>query len=123
MDILSQLSEQYGLNEADSGQEVRALAIGWSVIDHLAAARTAAGLTQAEVADRMGTTQAAVAKLETHRHDPRLSTLMRYVAALSEQAEPFLQTLDAYLDGSVAVRDLNFVPEAQSPTAITWSAD
>ena len=40
------------------------------------------GLSQTTVAARMGTSQSAVARLETGRGDPRLSTLTRYAAAL-----------------------------------------
>ena len=39
-------------------------------------------LTQAEVARRMGTTQSVVARLESGKVDPTLSTLERYASAL-----------------------------------------
>lgn len=44
-------------------------------------ARTAAGLTQAELARRMGTTQSAVARLEREGANPRLASLERAVRA------------------------------------------
>ena len=44
-------------------------------------ARLAAGLTQAELARRMGTTQSAVARLEARGANPRLRTLERAVRA------------------------------------------
>lgn len=44
-------------------------------------ARTRAGLTQAEVARRMKTTQAAVARLESGGSRPSTRTLQRYAAA------------------------------------------
>ena len=44
-------------------------------------ARTAAGLTQAELARRMGTTQSAVARLEAKGANPRLKTLEQAVRA------------------------------------------
>jgi transcriptional regulator with XRE-family HTH domain len=40
------------------------------------------GLSQTEVAARMGTSQSAVARLEAGQSDARLSTLARYAAAL-----------------------------------------
>ena len=40
------------------------------------------GLSQTEVAARMGTSQSAVARLEARRGDARLSTLERYATAL-----------------------------------------
>lgn len=49
-----------------------------ALVRALAAARERAGLTQAEVARRMGTTQPAVARLERGEADPRLSTIERY---------------------------------------------
>ena len=47
-------------------------------------ARAAAGLTQADVAARIGTTQSAVARLESAdaKHSPSIATLQRYASAL-----------------------------------------
>jgi transcriptional regulator with XRE-family HTH domain len=44
--------------------------------------RQSAGLSQTEVAARMGTSQSAVARLEAGEADIRLSTLERYAAAV-----------------------------------------
>jgi repressor LexA len=44
--------------------------------------RQALGLSQAEVARRMQTSQSAVARLESRQHDAQLSTLTRYAEAL-----------------------------------------
>jgi transcriptional regulator with XRE-family HTH domain len=44
--------------------------------------RRRSGLSQTEVAARMGTSQSAVARLEAGAGDVRLSTLERYAAAL-----------------------------------------
>jgi hypothetical protein len=51
----------------------------------LTAQRRAAGLSQTEVAARMGTSQSAVARLETGDADVRVSTLERYAAAIGSQ--------------------------------------
>jgi transcriptional regulator with XRE-family HTH domain len=48
----------------------------------LTAQRRSAGLSQTEVAARMGTSQSAVARLETGDADFRVSTLERYAAAI-----------------------------------------
>jgi predicted transcriptional regulator len=48
----------------------------------LADRRRDLGLSQTEVAARMGTSQSAVARLEAGGVDARLSTLERYAAAL-----------------------------------------
>lgn len=52
------------------------------LIRELAAARERAGLTQAELARRMATTQPVIARLESGDIDPRLSTVTRYAQAL-----------------------------------------
>ncbi len=51
----------------------------------LVAARLKAGLSQTEVAARMGTSQSAVARLESGDADIRLSTLERYATALGRR--------------------------------------
>jgi predicted transcriptional regulator len=53
----------------------------------LVARRIDLGLSQTEVAARMGTSQSAVARLESGEADIRLSTLERYVAALGQQLD------------------------------------
>jgi transcriptional regulator with XRE-family HTH domain len=52
----------------------------------LVAVRSAKGLTQAEVARKMGTTQPYIARLENSANDPRLSTLLRYAAIVAGAA-------------------------------------
>lgn len=51
-------------------------------------ARTDAGLTYAQIAERMGTTASAVVRLEasiiSKKHSPTLDTLYRYAAACSK---------------------------------------
>jgi transcriptional regulator with XRE-family HTH domain len=55
------------------------------LVAELAERRRAQGLSQTEVAARMGTSQSAVARLEPQAGDVRLSTLERYAGALGEQ--------------------------------------
>src|SRR5260370_29176637 len=52
------------------------------LVRDLVAQRLAAGLSQTEVAARMGTSQSAVARLEAGPADVRASTLERYAAAV-----------------------------------------
>ncbi|SRR6266487_7183023 len=52
------------------------------LVQELAAQRQSAGLSQTEIAARMGTSQSAVARLETGEADVRASTLERYAAAI-----------------------------------------
>jgi len=55
------------------------------LVRELAEQRQAAGLSQTEVAARMGTSQSAVARLESGTADVRASTLERYAAAVGGQ--------------------------------------
>jgi len=55
------------------------------LVRELAGHRQAAGLSQTEVAARMGTSQSAVARLESGTADVRASTLERYAAAVGGQ--------------------------------------
>jgi len=57
------------------------------VIEELAEARRAGGVSQTEVAARMGTSQSAVARLESGELDARMSTLERYAAAVGRTVD------------------------------------
>jgi transcriptional regulator with XRE-family HTH domain len=61
----------------------------FAVLDQFLRARTTAGLTQAQVAERIGTTQSAIARLESGagRHQPSLGTLRKYAQALGCRLE------------------------------------
>jgi ribosome-binding protein aMBF1 (putative translation factor) len=61
------------------------------LVGELAGQRRAAGLSQTEVAARMGTSQSAVARLEAGDADVRASTLERYAAAIGNQISWRLQ--------------------------------
>lgn len=62
--------------------EYDALADEFETAHALIAARARAGLTQSEVAQRMGTTQSAVARLESGRREPSMRTVQRYAQAV-----------------------------------------
>ena len=55
------------------------------LVTDLTAERLAARMSQTEVAARMGTSQSAVARLESGEADTRASTLERYAAAIGCQ--------------------------------------
>ena len=57
------------------------------LIDALVRARQESELSQTEIAARMGTSQSAVARLESGALDARLSTLERYAAALGRTVD------------------------------------
>jgi ribosome-binding protein aMBF1 (putative translation factor) len=71
--------EELARFEQDEGQ----------LLDILLKARHAAGLTQAEVAERMGTHAPAVTRLEralaTGKHSPTVITLRKYVEACGKK--------------------------------------
>jgi predicted transcriptional regulator len=57
------------------------------LIEELVRVRQASELSQTEVAARMGTSQSAVARLESGDLDARLSTLERYAAAMGRTVD------------------------------------
>src|SRR5205085_2179337 len=63
----------------------------FALLDELLRARRQAGLTQAEVAARMGTKTPAVARLEagggSRRHSPSVATLRKYAQAVGCRLE------------------------------------
>jgi transcriptional regulator with XRE-family HTH domain len=59
----------------------------FAFLNEVLKARAAAGLTQAQVADRIGTTQSAIARLESGAGKPSIATLQRYAGALGYRVE------------------------------------
>lgn len=57
----------------------------FSLIEAMITARRDAKLTQAELAQRIGTTQSAIARLEAGRISPSITTLRRYAEATGHQ--------------------------------------
>jgi DNA-binding XRE family transcriptional regulator len=63
-----------------------ALAPEFEAARELVAARVRAGLSQAEVAAIMGTTQSTIARLESGKRPPSLRTVQRYAQAVGCRA-------------------------------------
>ena len=61
------------------------------LVTELVARRRELGLSQTEVAAQMGTSQSAVARLESGAPDVRLTTLERYAAAVGHRLDWRLQ--------------------------------
>lgn len=61
----------------------------FAFLDEVLKARAESGLTQADVAARIGTTQSAIARLESAepRHSPSIATLQKYASALGYRVE------------------------------------
>lgn len=77
------------LERADVRAEYERLDEEFTLLDEFLKARASAGITQAEVAKRIGTTQSAVARLESGKgkHSPSLATLQKYAHALGCRLE------------------------------------
>lgn len=77
------------LERADVKAEYDGLDEEFRFLDEFLKARAAAGVTQAEVAERIGTTQSAVARLESGggKHSPSIATLQKYAHALGCRLE------------------------------------
>jgi transcriptional regulator with XRE-family HTH domain len=74
-------------------------------------ARRAAGLTQGELARRLGTTQSAVARLERGRAQPRVDTVERALGACGRRLELRAVPLSAgSIDETLVARQLRIPP-------------
>ena len=67
--------------------EYDALAPEFEIAAELVKARARAGLSQAEVARRMGTTQSVVARLESGQTLPSTKTLLRFAEATGSRVQ------------------------------------
>lgn len=65
-----------------------------ALVFELVEARHRAGLTQAQLAGRMGTTQSAVARLENARQMPSLAMAARYAEAVGQRLDIHLQAAE-----------------------------
>ena len=77
------------LARIDVKAEYERLKPEFEFLDQVLSARKAAGLTQADIARRIGTTQSAIARLESGsgKHLPSLSTLHKYANAVGCRVE------------------------------------
>jgi transcriptional regulator with XRE-family HTH domain len=74
------------LSNPEVQSEYEKLKPEFMLFDELLRARKAAGLTQAEIAERMGTKTPAIARLESgggsNKHSPSIATLRKYAEAV-----------------------------------------
>lgn len=85
-DLARMVAERSAANP-DFGLLVEAYQQNSDLLDALAEARRRLGLSQRAVAARMGTSQAAVDRLEAAEVDPKLSTVQRFAVALGGRVE------------------------------------
>jgi ribosome-binding protein aMBF1 (putative translation factor) len=81
------------LVDRDVRATYEALGDEFDLARELIAARVRAGLTQAEVAERMGTTQSVVARLESGARMPSVNTLLKFAKAT--RSRPIIKFLAA----------------------------
>ena len=78
--------KQKALSNKAVKKEYEELTVEFNILRQLLAARKKAGLTQAEVAEKMGTKAPAVTRLESSlasgAHSPSLATLEKYANAV-----------------------------------------
>ncbi len=73
-------------------------------------ARNAAGLTQTALAQRLGTTQSAVARLESPTANPRVATLERALRACDHQLEFHARPVRSSIDETLVFENLRISP-------------
>ncbi|HJO57403.1 MAG TPA: helix-turn-helix transcriptional regulator [Nitrospinaceae bacterium] len=74
------------MQDPEFQKEYEALEPEFALARTLIEARANAGLTQEEVADRMGTTQSAVARVESG-HKPSIKSLEKYAKAVGKKVQ------------------------------------
>lgn len=79
------------LGRAEVRQEYEELETEFELLRRMLQARKQAGLTQEEVAERMGTKRSAVARLESTlasgKHSPSVATLQKYAKAVGSKLD------------------------------------
>jgi DNA-binding XRE family transcriptional regulator len=83
------------LADPEARTEYGATAHEFEMARELIAARNRTCLTQGEVAERMGTTQSVVARLESGRRAPSMRTVQRYAQAVGVRAVVHLESVAA----------------------------
>ncbi|HZT09337.1 MAG TPA: helix-turn-helix transcriptional regulator [Chloroflexota bacterium] len=79
--------EKRKANDAEFAQAWDAAGSELAVQKAVIAARLAAGLSQRQLADRIGTSQSAIARMEAGTYHPRVETLLRLADALHNTFE------------------------------------
>ena len=83
--LLDQALEKVNLTPVDDTPEMEEYDIDVEVRDLVISARNAANLTQKQLAQRSGVSQANISKIENGNYQPSLSTLKRIAGALGKR--------------------------------------
>ena len=83
--LLDQALEKVNLTPVDDTPEMEEYDIDVEVRDLVISARNAANLTQKQLAQRSGVSQANISKIENGNYHPSLSTLKRIADALGKR--------------------------------------
>ncbi len=78
--------------------------------DLIRTARLAEGLTQDDLAKRLGTTQSAVARLEANGANPRVETLARALSACGRELSLEARPHQSSIDETLVARQLQMSP-------------
>ena len=83
--LLDQALEKVNLTPVDDTPEVEEYNIDAEVRDLVISTRSGANLTQKQLAQRSGVSQANISKIENGNYQPSLSTLKRIAGALGKR--------------------------------------
>lgn len=103
MKTLKELKREL-LTDPDVRESYEEQAAEFNVAQELIAARARAGLTQRDVAERMGTTQSVIARLEGGMRAPSMRTVQRYAQAVGGRVVVRIEVLPVSKRGVVKRR-------------------
>jgi DNA-binding XRE family transcriptional regulator len=100
----------------------------YKLLADLVQVRIDKGLSQADVAERLGISQQAVSKLESYDSDPRLSTIRRYAHAVEALVAHVVEPDSGQLDNgrawiAVTYTTMTAAPVRTYPTSALKRAD
>lgn len=94
------LRERYGLDDPAARERMERYREQFEIAQQIYDLRTAAGLTQKELAERVGTTQSAIARLEDADYEGHSMSMLRRIArGLGKRVE--VRFVDAELGAAV----------------------
>lgn len=95
IDFRDYLKEQ--LQDPEFAEKYRELRPARQIAQQIIALRQRSGMTQSELAERVGTQQSAISRLENATSNPSLSFVMRVAEALGAEVNVVLDTQDALM--------------------------